>query len=86
MATFSKIKNTTSNLYRDIHIHYPDSDLKKFAKGFCKYLNLSQDYFVNKICLDAGCGGTARGIYAMLYNRAKFAYGIDFSKELLAIH
>lgn len=85
MNTYSKLRENTSKLYQDIHINYPISDLKKYADQFTSFLQLPSGYFVNKVCLDAGCGGTSRGIYSLLYNGSKFVYGIDFSKELLDI-
>lgn len=85
MNDYSVAKKNTLKVYQDIHIAYDGFDLKKYAEWLPLFLRLPKDYFANRICLDAGCGGTARGIYALLYNGAKFVYGVDFSKRLLEI-
>jgi|SRR3989344_3696812 len=48
-----------------------------------EYLKLSKDYFVNKICLDAGCGLHVPATLRMLHMGAKKVYAIDLDKSIL---
>ena len=41
------------------------------------YLKVDKDWFVGKICLDAGCGSNANTTYAMLHMGARKVYALD---------
>ena len=41
------------------------------------YLRVEKDWFVGKICLDAGCGSNANATYAMLHMGARKVYALD---------
>lgn len=49
----------------------------------CDYLQEKNDFFVDKVCLDAGCGSNANATFSMLRMGAKKVYAFDLDKSIL---
>jgi|TARA_B100000315_G_scaffold184421_1_gene173487 ubiquinone/menaquinone biosynthesis C-methylase UbiE len=47
-----------------------------------EYLRVSNDFFKEKICLDAGCGSNANATYKMLRMGAKKVYAFDLDETI----
>src|SRR3990172_5044892 len=47
------------------------------------YLRVDRDFFVKKVCLDAGCGSNANATYALLRLGAKKVYAFDLDGTIL---
>lgn len=50
-----------------------------------EYLKVDDDFFYNKICLDAGCGSNANATFSMLTMGAKKVFAIDLNETIFEL-
>ncbi len=81
----SEIEKKTSNVYNNLFTAYSpeqfDSSVDLFFKRQ-KMWGIDLNWFKDKVCLDAGCGG-GRFVIAMGKLGAKKVYGLDISERAL---
>ncbi len=81
-----EIEKETRRLYHKIHVAQGD-DPKIYARLrrllTTEYLQVPDDFFHDKICLDAGCGSNANATHALLSMGAKKVYAFDLDNTIV---
>ncbi len=81
----SKVEKQSRKIFDKLHKVQAD-DMKIFhrltALLSTDYLRVPRNFFVGKICLDAGCGSNANATYSMLKAGAKKVYAFDLDKSI----
>ena len=75
-----QFEQTTRTVFDEIHrAQGDDQAIFKRLTGLLdtEYLGVEDDWFTDKICLDAGCGSNANATYAMLRMGAEKVYAFD---------
>ena len=75
-----QFEQSTRTVFDEIHrAQGDDQAIFKRLTGLLntEYLGVEDDWFTNKICLDAGCGSNANATYSMLSMGAKKVYAFD---------
>jgi len=75
-----QFEQTTRTVFDEIHrAQGDDQAIFKRLAGLLntEYLGVEDDWFADKICLDAGCGSNANATYSMLSMGAKKVYAFD---------
>ncbi len=78
-----ELEDSTGELFGSFWGPYDDVQFKHSVDLFFRRLELagvSKDFFKDKVCLDAGCGG-GRNSIAMSMSGASFVEGIDLGSE-----
>ena len=75
-------------IFHDLHVK--QSDNKGIYNRLTSlintdYLGLPKNYFLNKVCLDAGCGSNANATYNLLKMGAKKVYAFDLDESIYEI-
>ena len=76
----------TRNIFNKIHL---EQNKNLFSKSkvsnliSTKILNLKNNYFLNKVCADLGCGSTGLGALNLFNLGAKFVYLLDMNKHII---
>lgn len=79
------IEKKTRKIFHDIHIEQAKdrSTFNRLAGLLSpQYLKVPDDFFVGKVCLDAGCGSNANATHSMLSAGAKKVYAMDLDKSI----
>ncbi len=80
-----KFEKDTRQLFHKLHSAQADSTYifqRLTSLLSTDYLNVPEDFFRGKICLDAGCGSNANATYAMLKMGAKKVYAFDLDESI----
>lgn len=80
-----KFEKETRQLFHKLHSAQAESSYifqRLTSLLSTEYLNVPEDFFEGKICLDAGCGSNANATYAMLKMGAKKVYAFDLDKSI----
>lgn len=80
-----EVEKKTRDIFHKIHVAQGENKLiyQRFLNLLSTdYLELENDFFQNKVCLDAGCGSIASGTLAMLKQGAKKVYAFDLDKSI----
>ena len=72
----------TARFYGEIHALIPPETIALY-RGLLspEHLGVPENFFAGSRCLDAGCGGTGRALFSMVYHGAERAFGVDLSLE-----
>lgn len=79
---FKRYRRKTSGIYGDLFTAYSKEQFEDSVQLFYKrhkMWGIDLNWFKDKVCLDAGCGG-GRFVVALTQLGAKKVYGIDLSK------
>jgi len=82
----TNLENETRKIFHDIHceqISNPVIFERLTELLSTEYLGVGSNFFLEKICLDAGCGSNANATYGMLQSGAKKVYAFDLNKTIL---
>ena len=82
---YDNIEKQTKTIFKPIHQEQLEQEnvfnrLKDLLNT--TYLGVEDNFFTNKICLDAGSGTNANGTVAMLEMGAKKVYALDLNKVI----
>lgn len=76
----------TRDIFHKIHVQQSESDLifnRLISLLSPSYLKVEDNFFEDKICLDAGCGSNANATFAMLSMGAKKVYAFDLDESFI---
>lgn len=82
------IEKKTRRIFHAIHVEQAkdQSTFKRLVELLSpEYLKVPDDFFVGKICLDAGCGSNSNATYSMLSAGARKVYAMDLDKSILKV-
>lgn len=82
------VEKKTRRIFHAIHTEQAkdQATLKRLAELLSpKYLKVPDNFFVDKVCLDAGCGSNANATYSMLSAGAKKVYAMDLDESILKV-
>lgn len=80
-----EIEKETRRLYHDIHKIQGDDPFifnRLVDLLSTEYLKVDKNFFIDKICVDAGCGSNANATYSMLRMGAKKVYAMDLDETI----
>jgi ubiquinone/menaquinone biosynthesis C-methylase UbiE len=80
-----EVEKITREIFHKIHVAQGENKLiyQRLLNNIgINYLELENDFFQKKVCLDAGCGSVGIGILAMLKQGAKKVYAFDLDKSI----
>jgi len=81
----NEIEKRSRKIFDELHIAQSE-DMNIFCRLTAllntDYLKVPKDFFVGKICLDAGCGSNANATYSMLKAGAKKVYAFDLDESI----
>ncbi len=86
MTDIDEFKAKTRSVFHDLHVKQGD-DPKIFNRLksllSTQYLEVADDFFVGKTCLDAGCGSNANAVASMLSQGAHHVIGMDLDNSIM---
>ena len=80
-----KFERDTRSLFHTLHSAQAKNDYifqRLTSLLTTDYLQVPEDFFLNKICLDAGCGSNANATYALLGMGAQKVYAFDLDETI----
>ena len=81
------VEKATRALYHELHQAQGETPAiwdRLTALLTTDYLKVDEDWFVGKICLDAGCGSNANASYSMLKAGAERVHAFDLDESIFA--
>ncbi len=84
----SKLERNSRQVFHDLHISQAKNEyiFKRLVDLLTtEFLDVDDDFFKGKLCLDAGCGSNANASYSMLKMGANFVYPMDLDDSIFKI-